>query len=95
MIPFFEFQNIQCPECPKKFPMPILLRYHRQWEHGAKAEVCTICGKTRMSFEESVIFVSNFAYITHTRQNHSTIPPIPTKIELKNHFTFSKMRMKK
>ena len=66
--------------------MPILLRYHRQWEHGAKAEVCTICGKTRMSFEESVIFVSNFAYITHTRQNNSTIPPILTKIKLKKSF---------
>ena len=88
---FFKFQNIQCPECPKKFPMPILLRYHRQWEHGAKAEVCTICGKTRMSCEESAIFFTNLAYITHTLDSGIDVPPeITVALPLKKfHITIS------
>jgi hypothetical protein len=37
----------------------------------------------RMSFEESDIFFKNLAYIPHIRQNHSTFPPVSTKIYIK------------
>ena len=29
-----------------KFPMKVVLKFHREQEHGAKAKVCTICGTT-------------------------------------------------
>ena len=46
MLFFSPFQmNIQCPDCPLKFPMAIVLKYHREKAHQAKCEICTICGK--------------------------------------------------
>ena len=43
---FSAFQtNIQCPDCPLKFPMAIVLKYHREKAHQAKCEICTVCGK--------------------------------------------------
>ena len=43
-------QHLQCPDCPKKFPMKIVLKHHREQEHQAKWKVCSICGTsvTRM-----------------------------------------------
>ena len=43
------FQDVQCPECPKKFPMVQVLKYHREIEHQVvKRTVCNICGKGAM-----------------------------------------------
>jgi len=45
-----ENSHLQCPDCPKKFPMKIVLKHHREQEHQAKWKVCSICGTsvTRM-----------------------------------------------
>ena len=36
-----------------------------------------------ISCEDSAIFFAHLAYIPHVRQNHSTFPPILTKIKAK------------
>ena len=35
-----------------------------------------------MSCKRSAIFYTNLAFIPHIRQNHSTFPPVATKINL-------------
>jgi len=38
-------KNLQCPDCPKRFPMLSVLKFHQEKEHQAKSRICTLCGK--------------------------------------------------
>ena len=44
---FFSLQaTLQCPDCPKQFPMTSVLKYHREKDHQKyNTKICTVCGK--------------------------------------------------
>ena len=42
--------NFQCPDCPKKFPMESVLKYHQNKVHEDRRKICPICGKVRKLF---------------------------------------------
>ena len=44
-------KNLQCPDCPKRFPMASVLKFHREKCHDAKDKICTICGKVVRSMK--------------------------------------------
>ena len=37
--------NVQCPNCPMRFPMTSVLKYHQEMAHQSKDIICNICGK--------------------------------------------------
>jgi uncharacterized C2H2 Zn-finger protein len=37
--------NVQCPNCPMRFPMTSVLKYHQEKAHQSKDIICNICGK--------------------------------------------------
>ena len=57
LIFFFLQKNLQCPDCPKRIPMASVLKFHRELEHGLKASVCNLCGKTVTKMKQHMLFV--------------------------------------
>jgi len=52
-------KNLQCPDCPLRFPMASVLKYHREREHGAKVKVCNICGKSVVNMKQHILLIHN------------------------------------
>ena len=46
---------MQCPECPEKFPMKVVLKYHREIEHQVRPKMCPICGKNIKTINQHIM----------------------------------------
>ena len=54
---FFLQKNLQCPDCPKRFPMASVLKYHQEKAHQSKSQICNICGKVVLKMKNHILMI--------------------------------------